>query len=198
MLVLTDRRGSPGMTTATEFVRATVASFMKLTTTAARFEMKNYFSIAFILATATPVLAAPPPELRPALEQWAAPRSIARYQFSLVDLNKDGTLDAVVHVTDPAFCGNGGCPVVTFKRASAGFELVGSSGMVRKPIYVLNELQAGWHTLAAVAGFGNAAGVVPIRFKEQQGTYRSAPQMNAHIDLKSPATKQALEFEEAL
>jgi hypothetical protein len=72
----------------------------------------------------------------------------------------------VVHVTDPAFCGNGGCPVVAFKRVSAGFELVGSSGLVRKPIYVLNERQAGWYSLAAVVGFGDSAGVVPIRYKE--------------------------------
>jgi hypothetical protein len=160
--------------------------------------MKTYLSFALALVMATQVVAVPPPELRPALEQWAAPRPIARYQFSLVDLDKDGTLDAVVHVTDPAFCGNGGCPVVAFKRVAAGFELVGSSGLVRKPIYVLNERQSGWHSLAAVAGFGDAAGVVPIRYKEQQGSYRRSPQMNAHIELKSPDTKQALNFEEAL
>jgi len=160
--------------------------------------MKTCVSLALTLAIATQVVAAPPPELRPALEQWAAPRPIARYQFSLVDLDKDGTLDAVVHVTDPAFCGNGGCPVVVFKRVSAGFQLVGSSGLVRKPIYVLNERQAGWYSLAAVVGFGDTARVVPIRYKEQQGTYRSSPQMNAHIDLTSAATQQALNFEEAL
>jgi hypothetical protein len=160
--------------------------------------MKTHVLLALTLAIATQVAAAPPAELRPALEQWASPRSVARYQFSMIDLDKDGALDAVVHVTDPAFCGNGGCPVVAFKRTSAGFELVGSSGLVRKPIYVLNERQAGWHSLAAVVGFGDAAGVAPIRYKEQQGTYRTFPQLNVHIDLKSPDTKQALNFEEAL
>lgn len=160
--------------------------------------MKTCVLLALTLAVAAQAIAAPPPELRPALERWAAPRSIDRFQFSMVDLDNDGALDAVVHVTDPAFCGNGGCPVVTLKRALSGFELVGSSGLVRKPIYVLNERQAGWHSLAAVAGFGNAAGLVPIRYKEQEGTYRRFPQGNAHMDLKSNDTKQALNFEEAL
>jgi hypothetical protein len=68
--------------------------------------------------------------------------------------------------------------------------------MVRKPIYVLKETQAGWNTLAAIVGLGNGAGLVPIHFKQQEGTYRSAPHMNAQIQLTSDATKQVLEFED--
>jgi hypothetical protein len=115
----------------------------------------------------------------------------------MVDLNGDSSPETVVHVTDQSFCGNGGCPIVTFKRGATGLELVGSSGFVRKPIYVLNEVQGGWHTLAAVVGLGDGAGLVPIRYKEEQGAYRRAPYMNAHIELKTAATKQVLNFEEA-
>jgi hypothetical protein len=158
--------------------------------------MKSLVLLALTLAGTTIVFAGPPPGLREALEKWAAPHAVARYQFSLVDLNGDGRPDAVVHVTDPEFCGNGGCPIVAFKCAATGYELLGSSGLVRKPIYVLNEIQAGWHSLAAVVGFGNGGGVVPIRFKEQQGTYRTRPYMNAHIALEAASTMQVLDFEE--
>jgi hypothetical protein len=158
--------------------------------------MSKIIVIALMFAATTPAIGAPPSTLRAALEQWASPRPISRYQFSLVDLNGDGILDAVVQVTDPAFCGNGGCPIVEFKGESSGFILVGSSGLVRKPIYLLNEVQDGWHTLAAVVGLGDEAGAVPIRFKQQQGAYRSTPYVNAQIKLTSQATKQVLEFEE--
>src|SRR5580698_3283958 len=153
---------------------------------------KTILVVSMFVAT-TPAVCAPPSALRAALERWASPRPITRYQFSLVDLNGDGIPDAVVQVTDPAFCGNGGCPIVEFKGESAGFTLVGSSGLVRKPIYLLNEVQDGWHTLAAVVGLGDEAAVVPIRFKQQEGAYRSTPYVNAQINLTSQATKQVLE-----
>jgi hypothetical protein len=159
--------------------------------------MRKTILVALMSVATTPAICAPPSALRAALEQWASPRPITRYQFALVDLNGDGILDAVVQVTDPAFCGNGGCPIVEFKGESAGFTLVGSSGLVRKPICLLNEMQDGWHTLAAVVGFADGAGVVPIRFKQQQGAYRSTPYVNAQIKLTSQAVKQLLDFEEA-
>jgi hypothetical protein len=158
--------------------------------------MKKKTLTAMLIVITAPAFSAPPAELGSALNQWAAPRSVARYQFALVDLNDDKSLEVVVHVTDQSFCGNGGCPLVTFRRTATGYELVGSSGLVRKPVYVMNEVQGGWHTLAAVVGLGQHAGVVPIRFKEPQASYRSAPYMNAQIELTSRATKQALDFEE--
>ena len=146
----------------------------------------------------SPGLCAPPQTLKTALSNWASSQSISRFQFALVDLNDDGTLDAVVHVTDPSYCGNGGCPIVEFQGNATGFTLVGSSGLARKPIYVLNELQGGWHTIAAVIGLGQGAGVTPIRFKQQQGAYRLEPYVNAQISLTSQLIKQELNFEEVL
>ncbi len=155
--------------------------------------------LAFVTVLAAgAAFGAPPSELRPALEKWASPQSVGRYQFALIDLNRDGLLDAVVHLTDPDFCGNGGCPLVTFKRVGEGYELIGSSGFVRKPVYVLNEAHGGWHTLASVVGLGDGAGLVPIRFKEQVRAYRSMPYLNPHLDLKAADTLQALNFEETL
>lgn len=158
--------------------------------------MKKYLLPA-ILFLPLGAMAAPPPELFPALQAWAGARSIERYQYSLVDLNADGASDAVVHVTDPKFCGNGGCPLVAFRKAGGGYELVASSGNVRKPIYLLEEVRYGWRTLAAVVGLGATAGMVPIRYKPPQGAYRSTPIIEPNIELTSAMTRQALDFEEA-
>jgi hypothetical protein len=151
---------------------------------------------ALMLLVAAPALCAPPPGLREVLDQWGSHKPIARFQFTLVDLNDDGIMDAIVYVTDPSYCGNGGCPIVELKGEATGFTVIGSSGLVRKPIFVLNETQEGWHTLAALVGLGKAAGITPIRFRQPQGSYRSAPYLNAQISLTSPLIRQGLEFEE--
>lgn len=145
----------------------------------------------------TTVAAAPPPGLSSALVAWASPRPVERYQFSQVDLNADGALDAVVLVTDSRFCGGGGCPLVAFTRKGDGYELVASSGNARKPVYALEETRGGWRTLAAVVGFGASAGIVPIRYKTPPGAYRSMPIVEPQLELKTPLTKYVLPFEEA-
>lgn len=138
--------------------------------------------------------AAPPEGLDAALEQWAR-RPVDRYQFALADLNADGERDVIVHVSDPSFCGNGGCPLVVF-RGGGAYTVVASSGNVRKPIYLLNDRRGGWQTLAAMVGFANAAGITPIPYREAQQSYRSLPAVNAQIELTPALTDQRLEFEE--
>lgn len=158
--------------------------------------MKHRALPAVLIAVPMLSLAAPPPGVGEALAAWAAPRPVARYQLALVDLNGDAEAEAVVHVTDPEFCGNGGCPLVVFSRTGDGYTLVASSGLVRKPVYTLEEKRDGWHTLAAVVGFGDRQRVVPIRYQQPVQAYRSAPYLNPEIELTTPKTKQALNFEE--
>jgi hypothetical protein len=158
--------------------------------------MKRRMQPALLIILPALSLAAPPPGLDEALAKWAAPRPVARYQLALVDLNGDAQAEAVVHVTDPGFCGNGGCPLVAFHKAADGYQVVASSGLVRKPVYTLEEKRDGWNTLAAVVGFGDRQRVVPIRYQLQEQGYRRAPYLNPEIELTVPTTKQALNFEE--
>jgi hypothetical protein len=150
-----------------------------------------------LLCVATSALAAPPPQLGEAVQKWAAPASVARFEFSLVDLNGDKRLDAVVRVTDADRCGNGGCILLTFKGTPEGFEKVGDSGYVAKPVYVLKEVLSGWTSLAGVVGMGQGAGVRPIRYMGTE--YRPNPIVRGHIDSQpshqSPAFGEALIFE---
>ncbi len=154
--------------------------------------MKHIALAALMLTVSATVLSAPPPELGAALVKWAAPASVSRYQFSLVDLNADGTPDAVVRVTDPESCGNTGCPLVVFKGTSAGYEIVANSGPTRSPVYVLDENRFGWRTLAAVVG--KDEGLVPIRYNGK--AYTSTPYLRARIELDSRSGARPLNFED--
>lgn len=139
-------------------------------------------------------LAAAPSALTAAIAQWASPAKVARYQYSMVDLNGDTVPDAVVLVTDPASCGNGGCPLLVFKGVGKGYEAIANSGFVRKPIYLLKERNYGWQSLAAVVGFEPGKDLTPIRYKGKE--YNSAPYNRMAVQLTSRTSDGALDFSE--
>lgn len=157
--------------------------------------MKSVFLAASLVLVPTAQATTPPPGLGAAMAQWAGENSVSRFQFSLSDLNGDGTLDAIVHVTDPNLCRNFGCPLVVFKGTLNGYELVANSGFVRKPIYVLEEAQLGWHTLTAYVGFGNSERLVPVRFIGPM--YNQAPYLRMQVKLTPEMTKEELNFLES-
>ena len=70
--------------------------------------------------------------------------ALPKYRASLVDLNADGTEDAVVLLTGPDWCGSGGCTLVVFRGAGNSFALVSSSSVTLEPIRVLSEHSKGW------------------------------------------------------
>lgn len=116
--------------------------------------MRRSYAALLLLAASTAAYPAPPPGLSYSVSSWAAPRTVERYQFHLIDLNGDGIRDAVVYVTDRSFCGGAGCPLLTFKGVPESFDFIASSGAVQKPVYALEEVHNGWRTLAGFVGFG--------------------------------------------
>lgn len=143
--------------------------------------MNRIVSMTALLCVATDILAAPPPQLRDAVQKWATPASVSRFEFSLVDLNRDNRPDAVVRITDDDRCGSGGCVLLVFKGTPQGYEKIGNSGYVRKPIFVLKEASSGWQSLAGVVGLGQGAGMRPIRYTGTE--YRSDPIMRRHMEM---------------
>jgi hypothetical protein len=156
--------------------------------------MKRMTSAIALLLLCAPAWPAPPPGLQAALAAWAAPVEVSRFQFVRVDLNRDDFPDVVVYVSDPAFCGNGGCPLLVFKGMTTGYEKVGFSGNVGKPIYLLKEANSGWRSLAAMVGFGTYLELRPIRFLGPQ--YNPSPIMRGGIELTSSSYERVLNFEE--
>lgn len=87
------------------------------------------------------------------------------YVYALTDLNGDGIPDAVVLVSDHAFCGSGGCNLAILRGTGQSFVYVSGSTISRAPIRVLREVRHGWKSLSVrVAGGGVKPGDVVMRF----------------------------------
>ncbi len=157
--------------------------------------MNKIAAIIAALVLPLPVFSAAPPELEAALLKWAHNEPVQRYQFALVNLNDDALADAVVLITDPDYCGSGGCNMVVFKGTTRGFDPVSSSTITRKPILVLGEVQNGWHSLSvAIGGGGVKSGQVMMRFNGKR--YPGNPSMQNVIDPSALKSSRELIFKE--
>jgi hypothetical protein len=76
--------------------------------------------------------------------------------------------------------------------SATGFERVGDSGYVRKPVYLLKEVNSGWRSLAAVVGTGMYQDLRPIRFLGPE--YRSNPIVRGSVELVSNNYEHVLGF----
>jgi len=87
------------------------------------------------------------------------------YQYALVDLNGDAVPDAVVLISDPRYCGSGGCDLAILRGIGTSYQYVSGSIVSRVPMRVLKESRKGWKSLSvSVAGGGVKSGEVVLRF----------------------------------
>jgi hypothetical protein len=155
--------------------------------------MKKSTLAVIALTLAGPALSAAPPELEVAVAKWAAPKSVPRYQYSLIDLNDDGKLDAIAFISDQNYCGAGGCWMVVLRGTSHGYEVVSATMLAQKPIFVLKEVQFGWHSLAvALGGFGREPGLAVMRFDGM--VYPSNAKLQNRIQLSAGMSLGPVDF----
>jgi hypothetical protein len=64
-----------------------------------------------------------------------------RYQAAFVDLNGDGTPEAIVYVTGSARCGSGGCTTLVLARGGSSYRVVSQIPITRPPIRVLTTVE---------------------------------------------------------
>jgi len=112
-------------------------------------------------------------------------QTLPNYRVGLVDLNNDGTEDALVLLTGPDWCGSGGCTLVIFRGAGNSFALVSSSSVTLEPIRVLREYSKGWSKLL-VHSRGRGEVVLNFDGKKYPGNPSRAP-------VASPLQLQAAE-----
>ena len=105
-----------------------------------------------------------PPELLNAVQLHAEKAGVplvARWRHALTDLNGDRIDDAVVLMTDPAWCGTGGCTLLVFRGSRRGFTLQSKSSVSDVPIRVSPLVVAGWKSLLV---YSRGRGEVLMRF----------------------------------
>jgi hypothetical protein len=61
----------------------------------------------------------------------------ARYSVAFIDLNGDGTQEAIVYITGGGWCGSGGCVTLILARNSHSYRVVTKITITRPPIRVL-------------------------------------------------------------
>ncbi|MEO7563844.1 MAG: hypothetical protein ABIR63_06525 [Sphingomicrobium sp.] len=81
----------------------------------------------------------------------------ARWLMNRIDLNGDGTDEAVAYLLDPKLCGTGGCSLfVLTDRGSNAWEVTDVIGPAQLPVYQLPKGADGWTMLGVSVG-GSAA-----------------------------------------
>lgn len=154
--------------------------------------MRAVCTVAIVLVPA--IVVAGTFTLDQAVSTWASETTPPAYRYALTDLSSDGRLDAIVLISDPDYCGTGGCTLLVIQGTSAGFKVISDSTITREPIYLLREVRSGWHTISVlVAGGGVEAGQALMRFngKQYPGNPSIEPRATA-ADLKT-ATKLTLQ-----
>ena len=70
-----------------------------------------------------------------------------KYLAAFVDLNGDGTSEAIVYVTGRTWCGTGGCFMLILARAGTSWRIVTETTITRTPIRVLSTASNGWRNI---------------------------------------------------
>jgi hypothetical protein len=127
------------------------------------------------IASATPSAAELTPALQQAIasytqQQGAPPEANDQVFADYIDLNGDGTLDAVVILSTSYWCGTGGCTMLVLEGQPGNtFRRVSASSLVRPPVTVSNSKTNGWRDLILqVSGGGMPAKTVALKFDGKQ------------------------------
>ncbi len=111
-----------------------------------------------------------------------------QYFSAFVDLNGDGTPEAIVYLTGQSWCGSGGCRTLILARNRSSWRIVTHITITRPPIRVLSNASNGWRNIGVwVVGGGIQPGYeAELRFDGK--TYPSNPSMPPARRLAGKAT----------
>jgi hypothetical protein len=87
------------------------------------------------------------------------------FRHALIDLNSDGSDDAIVLLLGPSWCGSGGCTMLVFCGTKDKFTFVSGSTITYEPIRVSPEKAHGWKTLIV---YSKGKGDVLMRFNGER------------------------------
>jgi len=111
---------------------------------------------------------------------------VATYRRVDADLNGDGRPEAFVYITDPDYCGTGGCSLVILSPERDKYRVVLHSTVTRLPIYLLSTSTRGWRDVAVtVSGGGIRPFTARLRFNGRR--YPSNPTVPPAMPVKQPS-----------
>ncbi|MFZ1742693.1 MAG: hypothetical protein WAT93_07555 [Pontixanthobacter sp.] len=104
---------------------------------------------------------------------------VARSDINVLtaDLNGDGQAEYLIGITDPKYCGTGGCTLFIFEDGAQDWRQVGRIPAVRPPYGVLPAKTGGWNDLfITLGGGGGPSGPYRLHYiDEQYGPSKEPP-----------------------
>ena len=110
-----------------------------------------------------------------------------RFTAANVDLNGDGREEVVVYVTDPAFCGSGGCNTLVLEPEGPTYRVLMNATITRPPIRVLPTRSHAWRDLGVMVSGGAIERPYEARMRFDGRRYPSNPTVPPAIPMKRDA-----------
>lgn len=111
----------------------------------------------------------------------------ARYKRADADLDGDGRSEALVYVTDPSYCGSGGCTLLVLSPGERGYRMALRSTVTQLPVRLLPTFTRGWRDLGVTVSGGGITRpyVARLRFDGHSypGNPTAAPRMSSNQPL---------------
>lgn len=137
--------------------------------------------------TADPLI----PALLRFLDNHGADSEETEYQVEYIDLNNDGTDEALVLLSGQYWCGTGGCNLAIFEGTASGYELVSHLSLIHAPVWISSEITSGWRDLIVeVSGGGIEPRHVALKFNGSR--YPINPSLEPEVDATLTRRSQAL------
>jgi len=92
------------------------------------------------------------------LRTYAENDQTAKYDVAFVDLNGDGSREAVVYLEGRYLCGSGGCHILVFRYDRSSYRLISDIPITRPPIRLLEGTTNGWRDLSVWVSGGGLSG----------------------------------------
>ena len=125
------------------------------------------------------------------LRTYAENDKTAKYDVAFVDLNGDGSREAVVYLEGRYLCGSGGCHTLVFRSDRSSYRLVSDIPITWPPIRVLEGTTNGWRDLRVwVRGGGLDAHEAVLPFDGT--TYPKNPSMPPAREMRGNMPGQIL------
>jgi hypothetical protein len=98
-----------------------------------------------------------------------------QYIAAFADLNDDGKMEAIIHLTSTDWCGTGGCTTLVLVRDGDSWRVLTKISITRPPIRVLKTKSNGWHSIGVWAGGGGIQPGYEAELPFNGKTYPSNP-----------------------
>ena len=109
------------------------------------------------------------------------------YKRANADLNGDGRDEVFLYVTDPFYCGSGGCRLVILSPGRAGYRVVMQTTITQLPIRLLATSTRGWRDVGVTVQGGGIMRPYTARLRFDGRRYPSNPTVLPAVPLSRPS-----------